>query len=290
MFRLRPSPARSLSARREASPLNPLLGLSAHVPVAERRPKAARRTDRACSGVPQALPSRHPATHWARLRPAGPLGPAVRPGHRFLVLLGRGHPGRWRLLSALTGVHRHRHHEPGAGPGLGGRAVSVREVETFQTPRLVARPVARQDVDFLERMWGDERVARTIGGVRDRAQILRKIELALDHWEEHGFGRWIVTYSDESIGTVKLETWLHDGQSEIELGFSLRPDCGGRGYATEAAASALAQATLLGLRDVVAGALVTNPRSLAVLRRLGFHFERKLLLEGSEHALYRRRV
>ncbi len=64
----------------------------------------------------------------------------------------------------------------------------------------------------------------TIGGVRDRAQIIRKIELALDHWEEHGFGRWIVTCSDEPIGTVKLETWLHDGQSGVLHVQPVKPD------------------------------------------------------------------
>jgi hypothetical protein len=46
----------------------------------------------------------------------------------------------------------------------------------------------------------------------------------------------------------------------------------------------------LGLREVVAFALKTELPSLAVIRRLGFDYERELLLESGKHALYRRRA
>lgn len=163
-------------------------------------------------------------------------------------------------------------------------------MSSFQTPRLFARPIVSGDVDFFDRLWGDERVAQTIGGVRDRTLVMRKVAQSVQHWESHGFGRWVLIRENEPVGTVKLEAWVHEGVPEVELGYALLPDCWGLGYATEAAAGAIDQAHLLGLREVVPFALVTNFPSLAVMRRLGFDYERELFLEGGKHALYRRGV
>jgi RimJ/RimL family protein N-acetyltransferase len=145
-------------------------------------------------------------------------------------------------------------------------------------------------VDFFHRLWSDERVAQTIGGVRQRAQVTQTVERSIEHWESHGFGRWVLLRDNAPVGTVKLEAWANDGAPEVELGYALLPGNWGVGYATEAAAGALEQARLLGLREVVAFALLTNLPSLAVIRRLGFDYERELLLEGGRHALYRRRA
>jgi hypothetical protein len=101
-------------------------------------------------------------------------------------------------------------------------------------------------VDFFHRLWSDERVAQTIGGVRQRAQVTQTVERSIEHWESHGFGRWVLLRENAPVGTVKLEAWANDGVPEVELGYALLPGNWGVGYATEAAAGALDQARLLG--------------------------------------------
>ena len=159
---------------------------------------------------------------------------------------------------------------------------------TFATARLQARPVTVDDVPLLERLWGDERVGRTLGGVRGRARVEQTVAEAVSHWRRWGFGRWLVHDGALFVGTVKLAHCEIDGRPEVELGYAVVPDCWGAGYATEASAGALEHARdVLGLEEVVAFALVSNEASLAVMRRLGFRHERYLDRPAGPHELRR---
>lgn len=161
-------------------------------------------------------------------------------------------------------------------------------MSTFTTARLRARPVTVEDLPVFERLWGDERVGRTLGGVRDRAQVERALVEAVSHWRRWGFGRWLLHDGGGFVGTVKLAHCEIDGEPEVELGYAVVPECWGTGHATEGAAGALAYAgDVVGLGDVVAFALVTNSGSLAVMRRLGFRHERYLARPAGLHDVRR---
>lgn len=76
----------------------------------------------------------------------------------------------------------------------------------------------------------------------------------------------IESRSGRAIGSAGLGAHGEDA----ELGYWLRRDAWGRGYATEAAAGVLAVARMIGHRRVVAGHFEDNPASGRVLRKLGF--------------------
>lgn len=161
----------------------------------------------------------------------------------------------------------------------------------FTTTRLCATPVSAADWPFFYRLWSDDRVARTLGGVRDRDQVQRVLAQAVTHWARYGFGRWLLRRDGEPIGTVKLARCTVAGQQEIELGYALVPGVWRQGYATEAGAGALAFASENArLESIVAFALVANGNSFAVMRRLGFTYERDLELPAGLHCLYRRNL
>jgi [ribosomal protein S5]-alanine N-acetyltransferase len=161
----------------------------------------------------------------------------------------------------------------------------------FTTTRLCATPVSVADWPFFCRLWSDERVARTLGGVRDRHQVQSALAQAMTHWARHGFGRWLLRRDGEPVGTVKLARCTVAGQQEVELGYALVPEVWGQGHATEAGAGALAFAgENARLESVVAFALVSNEGSFAVMRRLGFTYERELDLPAGSHCLYRRQL
>jgi ribosomal-protein-serine acetyltransferase len=75
------------------------------------------------------------------------------------------------------------------------------------------------------------------------------------------------------IGVVGLESCIHMHRS-CELGYWISEPAQGRGLMTEAARELLRFAfEQLGIHRVRVAAATTNHRSLAVIGRLGFHFE-----------------
>ena len=142
---------------------------------------------------------------------------------------------------------------------------------------------------FFERLWGDARVGAALGGVRYPDQVRDAVAAGLGHWQEHGFGRWVLRADQQPVGTVKLAAWEGRGRAEVELGYALLPEFWGRGYAVEAGAGALRHASAsLGLREVVAFALPGNHPSLRVMERLGFDGDERVVVAGRAHVLRRR--
>lgn len=164
-------------------------------------------------------------------------------------------------------------------------------IPALRTPRLVATPAGLADAPLFERLWGDVRVARTLGGVRDRAAVASALQESVEHARRHGFGRWVLRHDGEPVGALKLAVCTIAGRDEVELGYALLPEHWGKGYATEASTAALSfAADELGLRSVVAFALTTNARSFAVMERLGFVHERLIDLPAGPHDVRRRHL
>lgn len=154
-----------------------------------------------------------------------------------------------------------------------------------------ARPVQLNDLPVFERLWGDERVGRTLGGPRSGADVQAALESAVEHWSQHGYGRWLLHEDGQPVGTVKLASCEVAVNSEVELGYALPPERWGVGYATEAAAGALGYGRdVTQLREIVAFALVSNTASFAVLQRLRFRYEHDFEAPAGRHALHRLEV
>jgi RimJ/RimL family protein N-acetyltransferase len=122
------------------------------------------------------------------------------------------------------------------------------------------------------------------------------------HWEEHGFGQWVVELPGEAsfIGVVGLETVSYDAHftPAVEVAWRLVRAYWGRGYATEAAKAALDYGFgEVGLGEIVALTVPANQRSRRVMKRLGMtqspqdDFDHPRLPEGPlrRHVLYRLR-
>ena len=105
--------------------------------------------------------------------------------------------------------------------------------------------------------------------------------------------------ADEFIGFVGLNepTWDAPFMPCVEIGWRLRKDAWGHGYATEAARAVLEHAfTILGLDEVVSFTAVPNEPSRAVMRRIGMRhhpdedFDHPNIATGHplrRHVLYR---
>jgi RimJ/RimL family protein N-acetyltransferase len=98
------------------------------------------------------------------------------------------------------------------------------------------------------------------------------------HWDAYGFGLWaaIERATGEMLGFVGLchPLWWPAMIERVEVGWRLRREAWGAGYATEGARAALrAGFETLGLEEIVSFVDRGNERSLAVARRLGMSVE-----------------
>src|SRR5215207_1197892 len=98
-----------------------------------------------------------------------------------------------------------------------------------------------------------------------------------------GVGKWLAY--EESTGAFVGRggpSWaVVDGAECVEIGWALRQEVWGRGYATEIGRAGLDHAFwVLGVEEVVAFTEVHNVRSRAVMERLGMRYVRQILRPG----------
>ena len=173
----------------------------------------------------------------------------------------------------------------------------------LRTSQLVLRPWRDEDIADFAEMSADPVVMEYLLPLSERGLsadtwVARKRA----HWEEHGFGQWVVELPGEAsfIGVVGLETVSYDAHftPAVEVAWRLVRAYWGRGYATEAAKAALDYGFgEVGLGEIVALTVPANQRSRRVMERLGKtrspqdDFDHPRLPEGPlrRHVLYRLR-
>jgi len=160
------------------------------------------------------------------------------------------------------------------------------------TPRLTARLWFRKwtaaDLPLAVALWGDARVTALIGGPFDeeRVQEILEGQLAMDR--DAGVQYWPVflASSGEFAGCCGLRP---RGAGRLELGFHLRPEHWGKGFATEAARAAIAFAFEERMaEELFAGHHPRNAVSARTLRKLGFRYSHDELYPptGLRHPSY----
>ncbi|MDP9934783.1 GNAT family N-acetyltransferase [Paenarthrobacter nicotinovorans] len=150
------------------------------------------------------------------------------------------------------------------------------------TNRLRFREMTLPDLDAMSALLGDPEVMTYYPAPKSRDEAAAWIAWNQANYARHGYGLWLVeTHDGEFVGDCGL-TWQNvNDRLELEVGYHVRVELQGRGYATEAALACLEYA-----RDVVgAGRLVAiiHPDNMAS-RRVAEHLGMRHLeddLEGS---------
>ncbi len=147
---------------------------------------------------------------------------------------------------------------------------------TIETERLRLRPWREEDIEPFIRHLNVEPVMRWLGGVRTAEQQEIIVRTRFMAWQEsRGFTFWAVERREdgELLGFCGLKI-ADDPKSpvegEYEIGWRLREDSWGRGYAKEAASASLDFAFgRLGAELVVALTVEENAPSWGLMLRLG---------------------
>jgi RimJ/RimL family protein N-acetyltransferase len=157
------------------------------------------------------------------------------------------------------------------------------------TDRLRLEPIGPEHATDLWTLHQDDRVARWYWGRWSVAEARRRAVHMGRAWEADGVHRWIAydRASGELVGRGGLCYAEVEGQRRLDVGWAVRADLWGRGYATEIGRAGMAFARDdLGTRQVVAVAEPDNARSRAVMERIGMRYARDIVRDGAPFVLY----
>jgi RimJ/RimL family protein N-acetyltransferase len=172
----------------------------------------------------------------------------------------------------------------------------------LETDRLVLRRFTGDDVDNIVELDSDPVVMRYITGGRAtpreevRDEVLPFWLAYYERGEELGFWAAVEKATGEFVG------WFHfrprpggppaggDADSGVELGYRLRRDAWGKGYATEGSVALIRKGfTELGVDRIYAETLAVNAGSRRVMEKAGlryirtFHQDWPEKIPGDEH-------
>jgi ribosomal-protein-alanine N-acetyltransferase len=158
----------------------------------------------------------------------------------------------------------------------------------LKTERLVIREFTLADLDGVADLFADPAVLWWEPAPYSRTQSQEWLEHTLQRYREEGMAELaVVLASDGRIVGDCGPVWRQvEGRRLPELGWDLRRDEWGKGYATEAARGVLTHVADLGLRRVYSLITPDNLRSQAVARRLDMQVERRIVWEDSPHDLW----
>lgn len=142
--------------------------------------------------------------------------------------------------------------------------------------RLRLEPVCPGHYAGLRALNADPLVTRFIGGKPETPEdTLAMIGRVQDRWQTAGYSWWsfIEQATGELVGAGCIQHLGHDPANADEIGWRLRPDRWGRGYATEAARRMAAFAfDDLGAQLLAAICDPRNTDSARVMQRLGMQY------------------
>jgi len=144
------------------------------------------------------------------------------------------------------------------------------------TPRLRLEPITDRHLHGLHAINGDAEVMRYITG---KAETLEETQAMVDRvkarWAEWGFSWWVFVKqaSGEVIGTGCIQYLARDMANPLEIGWRLRRDRQGQGYASEAARAMAAFAfETVQTPLLLAVCNPANTASSTVMERLGMRY------------------
>ena len=159
----------------------------------------------------------------------------------------------------------------------------------IETPRLLLRPLALDDLDALALMYADAEVQRFTGGEQTRAVAAERLAQVIALHAQQGFGMLAVVEKSSArfLGRAGFLVQQMEGAREVELAYGLARETWGKGYATEAIAAArdwgfahLAEPRFISLIHP------DNSRSIRVAEKIGSRYAKDVEFMGQRVRLY----
>lgn len=147
---------------------------------------------------------------------------------------------------------------------------------TLESDRLILRMFRESDLNEYAEMCADPEVMRYIstGVTLSRPAAWQNMAFVIGHWHLRGYGLWAVEEQRSGILIGRIGCWKPEGWPGFEVGWMLRRQSWGHGFATEGARMALKYAfDTLQLDHVISLIHPRNEPSIRVSQRLGEKLE-----------------
>lgn len=152
----------------------------------------------------------------------------------------------------------------------------------LETERLILRTWTLDDFEDLAAMLADPKVMAFLaidGKPESRFGAWRALCGLAGHWQLLGFGMFAVIDRASGAFVGRVGPWQPEGWPDFEIGWALRSQYWGRGYAMEAANRCITYAfTDLGRDHLSSFIMPANSRSIRVAERIGERLEGEILL------------
>jgi [ribosomal protein S5]-alanine N-acetyltransferase len=161
--------------------------------------------------------------------------------------------------------------------------------QVIQTARLTLRPLTLADVDAILAIIGDPIAMQFYPRTFTRKDAVEWVERNQRRYENEGCGILAMALKGtvELIGDCGIVRQTVEEEPMLEVGYHLRRDQWGHGYATEAARACMDYAfSELAAVKVVSLIRPENTPSRRVAERNGMQVERQVMHDGLPHLLY----
>ena len=152
----------------------------------------------------------------------------------------------------------------------------------LETDRLVLRRLTLDDAEFVLGLVNEPSWLQYIGdrGVRTLDDARAFLTTGpLEMYARLGFGLYLVELRDARLPIGICGVLKREALDDPDIGFAFLPGYWGQGYAFESASAVLAYArSTLGFARVLAITSPDNYRSIKLLEKMGFVFERLITL------------
>jgi RimJ/RimL family protein N-acetyltransferase len=145
------------------------------------------------------------------------------------------------------------------------------------------------DLDAYAPMCADLEVMRYIGDGKpvDRVGAWRQMAMMCGHWHLKGYGQFALEERATGALVGRAGFYEPEGWPGFEVGWLLRRESWGHGYALEAARVVLRHAfTAMGRERVISLIRPANARSIRVAERLGERLDGRAEIFGLEALVY----
>ena len=159
----------------------------------------------------------------------------------------------------------------------------------LETARLRLRRFTLDDADALEAVLGDPVAMQYYPAAFDRKGVEEWIERNIGRYQRDGHGLWAMVLKDsgELIGDCGCTLQKVEGTNHVEVGYHVRRDLWGNGYATEAAQACMQYAFIrLGVDRVISLIRPGNLQSIRVAEKNGLTCEKIIFWRGYDHCIY----
>jgi RimJ/RimL family protein N-acetyltransferase len=163
-------------------------------------------------------------------------------------------------------------------------------MQIAESSRMILRHLNDKDAPFILEIVNSPGWLRYIGdrGVRDLEGAQRYIDRNVNNYQTQGFGLYAMELKDtrEVVGICGL--LKRDYLPAADIGYALLPAFEGRGLAIEAGRAVMDFAIeKLEMDTLFAIVTPANSRSIALLQKLGFQFEKETVEGGEQLLVYK---